>query len=64
MIEDAEMHLAKAALDYAHAVLRHATAPFEEVEEDVVAQFLCLYSAMQGVIQANAEVRAAMAKLH
>jgi len=44
--------------------LRHATAPFEAVEEDVVARFLCLYSVMQGVIQANAEVRETMAKLH
>ena len=64
MIEDVELHLAKVALDYAHAVLRQATAPFAEVEDDVVARFLCLYGAMQGVIQANAEVRAAVAKVH
>jgi hypothetical protein len=65
MIEDVELHLAKVALDYPHAVLMRATASFAEVkEENVVARFLCLYSAMQGVIEANMEVREAMAKLH
>jgi hypothetical protein len=62
MIAREEMHLARGAVDYADAVFKYA--PEEKMEDHMMARFLCLYSAVQGVIQANVGARDAVAKLH
>jgi hypothetical protein len=64
MIAREEMHLARAAVDYADAVFKYANMPEEKMEDHMMARFLCLYSAVQSVVQANVGARNAVAKLY